>query len=44
MWGKDFTKHIEGTNFYEQIRVGFPDHAIVKGYFGIAQLNQSERS
>lgn len=35
-WGKDFTKHIEGTSFYKQIRVGFPDHAIVKGYFGIA--------
>lgn len=36
MWGKDFTKRIEGTSFYKQIRVGFPDHAIVKGYFGIA--------
>ena len=36
MWGKDFTKHIEGTNFYKQIREGFPDHAIVKGHFGIA--------
>ena len=35
MWGRDFTKHIEGTSFYKQIRVGFPDHAIVKGYFGI---------
>jgi len=34
-WGKDFTKHIEGTNSYKQIRVGFPDHAIVKGYFEI---------
>ena len=36
MWGKDFTKHIDGTSFYKQIRVGFPDHAIVKGHFGIA--------
>jgi hypothetical protein len=36
MWGKDFTKRIEGTSFYKQIRAGFPDHAIVKGYFGIA--------
>lgn len=35
VWGKDFTKHIEGTNFYKQILVGFPDHAIVKGYFEI---------
>ena len=35
MWGKDFTKHIEGTSFYKQICVGFPDHAIVKGYFEI---------
>jgi hypothetical protein len=35
MWGKDFTKRIKGTSFYKQIRVGFPDHAIVKGYFGI---------
>lgn len=34
-WGKDFTKHIEGSNFYKQILVGFPDHAIVKGYFEI---------
>lgn len=33
IWGKDFTKHVEGTSFYKQIRVGFPDHAIVKGYF-----------
>lgn len=33
MWGKDFTKRIEGTCLYKQIRVGFPDHAIVKGYF-----------
>lgn len=36
MWGKDFTKNIEGTCVYKQIRVGFPDHAIVKGYFKIA--------
>lgn len=35
VWGKDFTKHIEGTDFYKQILVGFPDHAIVKGYFEI---------
>lgn len=35
VWGKDFTKHIEGSNFYKQILVGFPDHAIVKGYFEI---------
>lgn len=32
---KDFTKHIEGTRVYKQILVGFPDHAIVKGYFEI---------
>ncbi len=35
VWGKDFTKHIESTNFYKQILVGFPEHAIVKGYFEI---------
>ena len=35
VWGKDFTKHIEGTRVYKQILVGFPDHAIVKGYFEI---------
>lgn len=35
-WGKDFTKHIEGNTFYKQIQVGFPDHAIVKGYFKMA--------
>jgi hypothetical protein len=34
-WGKDFTKRIEGTPFYKQIRVGYPDHAIVKGYFEV---------
>lgn len=34
VWGRDFTKQIEGT--YKQIPVGFPDHAIVKGYFEIA--------
>ena len=37
-WGKDFTKRIEGTREYEQISVGYPDHAIVKGYFEIAQM------
>lgn len=37
-WGKDFSERIEGTNKYRQIRVGFPDHAIIKGYFRIAQL------
>ena len=36
MWGQDFTKLIEGTSVYKQIRVGYPDHAIVKGYFKIA--------
>ncbi len=36
MWGKDFCKHIEGTSYYKQIRVGYPDHAIVKGYFEVA--------
>ena len=35
-WGKDFSERIEGTNKYRQIRVGFPDHAIIKGYFRIA--------
>lgn len=35
MWGKDFTKRIEGTGVYKQICVGFPDHAIIKGYFRI---------
>lgn len=34
-WGKDFTKRIEGTSFYRQIKVGYPDHAIIKGYFEI---------
>ena len=37
LWGKDFTKHIEGTTYYKQIRVGYPDHAIVKGYFEVVQ-------
>lgn len=32
-WGRDFTKQIEGTPYYKQIKVGYPDHAIVKGYF-----------
>ena len=35
-WGRDFSERIEGTNKYRQIRVGFPDHAIIKGYFKIA--------
>lgn len=35
-WGKDFTKHIEGTNSNKQIKAGYPDHAIVKGYFVVA--------
>jgi hypothetical protein len=34
-WGKDFTRHIEGKKYYEQIRVGYPDHAIVKCYFEV---------
>ena len=33
IWGKDFKKHIEGASNYNQIQVGFPDHAIIKGYF-----------
>jgi hypothetical protein len=36
-WEKDFTRRIEGTDDYEQIRVGYPDHAIVKGYFEISE-------
>lgn len=35
IWGKDFKKHIEGASNYNQIQVGFPDHAIIKGYFEI---------
>jgi mRNA deadenylase 3'-5' endonuclease subunit Ccr4 len=34
-WGKDFTRHVEGKKYYEQTRVGYPDHAIVKGYFEV---------
>ena len=36
IWGKDFTKHIEGTSHNEYIPVGYPDHAIVKGYYEVA--------
>ena len=36
IWRKDFTKHIEGTSHNEYIPVGYPDHAIVKGYYEVA--------
>lgn len=35
-WGEDFTKRIDGTLYYKKIKVGYPDHAILKGYFEIA--------
>jgi len=35
IWGRDFTKLVEGTSDYLQIMVGYPDHAIIKGYFEI---------
>ena len=33
-------KHIEGTSRNEYIPVGYPDHAIVKGYYEVASFEK----